>query len=81
MAKAQEKTRKISEKEFEKVRALTGRLNEIRQVYAREQAALNDTLDLIGDRYDVNLLDGSYQLTNEGELVKGQGPDEDKPEE
>lgn len=45
-------------------------VNITRQNLSQSEAKLRQALELVGDRYDVNLLGGEYQITGEGEISK-----------
>lgn len=59
----------ITEKEQILLSATTQQYNAVRQALGSAEDKLRTVLDLIGDRYDVDLVGGEALVNQEGEIV------------
>lgn len=76
MAKNTKTEQKLSQIELQKLAALEGRRNQIQRAGSELDREYRDTLELIGDRYDKNLLSGNFNVTAEGLIVEVGGEEQ-----
>ena len=62
----------ISPLELEKVRNKSQELGAIRQALQSAEIGMRDNLELIGDRYGVDIVSGEYAIKGDGSLVKSE---------
>lgn len=74
---AKKKEIRLSEKELAKVQDYSKRMGELRNLFAQQQAGLNDILEMIDDRYEIDLKGGTHVLQEGGVVVEAELPKED----
>lgn len=69
---ANKKDLSVSEKELAKLKQYNEQLNQLNSVRDGVERGFRDALDLIGDRYGVDLISGEYAVLPDGKIVKAE---------
>lgn len=71
MAKTKEEL-KVTPKELDKLKRYNEQLSQLNNAKAHVERGFADALDLIGDRYDVDLINGKYAVLPDGRIVSAE---------